>query len=135
MVCAKYAKRYLNKKQVNQLPPKIQKECSHPGCHKLTIERYCPECQEKYGKQEQKDYDRRRGNAAFRGYNSQWQKYSKRFLAQENNQFCKICGRLAECVDHIIPPKSRNDPLFWDKTNHQSLCISCNSKKGRKILK
>ena len=48
--------------------------------------------------------------------------------------------REATVVDHITPHKGNKD-IFWDESNHQSLCIRCHNKKtatkdggfGRKI--
>jgi len=106
-----------------KMPPKIKKECSHPGCHELTIERYCPECQEKYGKQEQKAYDKRRGSSASRGYGSRWSKASKAFLSKPENQFCVLrlpgCTGIADTTDHIDPVDGPNDPKFWNRDNWQ----------------
>lgn len=94
----------------------------------------CEECKPK----EQRFWDKRRGSAHQRGYDSRWQKYSRAFLARPENQFCKLglpgCTEFAECVDHVKPPKDKNDPLFWDKDNHQPACIHCNSVKGRKEI-
>ncbi len=69
-------------------------------------------------------YDRYRGSAASRGYNSKWNKERDRFLNE--NPLCVECMKEkrikpATVVDHRIPHKG--DPvLFWDKTNWQGLC-------------
>jgi 5-methylcytosine-specific restriction endonuclease McrA len=85
----------------------------------------------------QQQEDKRRGSAKERGYDYKWYRYSQWFLKQPGNQFCKIkgprCKTLAKCVDHIQPPKSKDDPLFWDKNNHQAACIECNSWKGDRV--
>ncbi|KXG42866.1 HNH endonuclease [Tepidibacillus decaturensis] len=117
------------------MPNRPLKPCSYPGCTNLTRERYC----EKHKKQEQKRYDEHRGTAAQRGYDWRWQRYSKYFLKQPENAFCKLqfpgCTRLAQCVDHIDPPDGQNDPRFWDTNNHQAACIHCNSVKGHRYIK
>ena len=104
--------------------------CSHPGCPVLVREGKC----EKHAKREQKEYDKRRGSAHQRGYTYRWSMYSKAFLANPDNVFCKLqlpgCTNLAECVDHIDPPDGPDDPRFWNTKNHQSACIHCNSAKG-----
>ncbi len=76
-------------------------------------------------------YDARRGNSAQRGYDRQWRKYRKRFLA--NNPLCVGCeevGRVtaAKVVDHIIPHRG-NRQLFHDPANHQALCTRCHNIK------
>lgn len=66
---------------------------------------------------------------AERGYGSKWQTYRKRFLAE--NPLCCYCleqGRVtaAKVVDHIAPHRG-DQRLFWDVSNHQSLCSPCHS--------
>lgn len=43
-------------------------------------------------------------------------------------------GKLTEAkhVDHILPVSGRDDPLFWDVSNHQPLCHACHSQKTAK---
>lgn len=114
------------------MPSKPMKMCTKPGCPNLTKERYCPE----HAKEDTRAADQRRGSAAQRGYGYRWQQYSKWFLRQPDNVFCKLqlpgCNNLAGCVDHIDPPNGPSDPRFWDKKNHQAACIHCNSVKGRR---
>ena len=112
------------------------KFCAWSGCSELVQggTRYC----EKHAKLSQQQADERRGSANERGYTSRWNRYSKAFLKKPENQICKLqlpgCTMVAKCVDHIIPPKGANDPLFWDKSNHQGACIHCNSVKGNRIM-
>ena len=113
---------------------KSLKFCSHAGCRNLTHDKYCEEHAHELVEERKKDWHRG-GTAAKRGYNYRWSKYSKWFLQQEGNQFCKLhlddkCAIMAQCVDHIKPPKGADDPLFWDTSNHQPACIHCNSVKG-----
>ena len=75
-------------------------------------------------KEQRKEYDRQRGTATQRGYNSRWVRYSKQYrLAHPLCVECYKEGKLtpATCVDHIIPHKG-DMKLFWDPDNHQSLC-------------
>ena len=98
--------------------------CRHPGCAGLGTERgYCPA----HKKEKAKLEDLRRGSAASRGYNYRWQKYVKYYI--NNHPLCVKCKAPADTVDHIIPIKGQDDPLFWDPDNHQSLCIPCHSAK------
>ena len=64
-----------------------------------------------------------------RGYDRRWERYRSWFLRQPKNIMCVGCGNVAEEVDHIRPPKDRNDPLFWVESNHQPLCHECHSIK------
>ena len=109
-----------------------KRTCNHPGCSVLVDSGYC----EKHKKQDQRQRDQRRGTAHERGYTYRWQKYGKLFLSNPDNVFCKLqlpgCDNLADCVDHINPPDSPNDPRFWDPRNHQGACIHCNSAKGHR---
>ncbi len=61
-----------------------------------------------------------------------WQRAAKEFLAEPENQVCKLCGcAIATQVDHIIP--HRGDPkLFWDRNNCQGACRPCHSRKTRR---
>lgn len=108
--------------------------CKKIGCNKLVSSGYCNE-----HKHLEKQRDRDRGTAFERGYNYRWRQYSKWFLKQPGNQLCKLklddgCKYIAECVDHIVPHNG-NQQLFWDRNNHQSSCIHCNSVKGNRTVK
>lgn len=79
-----------------------------------------------YKSQEQRkaDYDKTRGTAHQRGYNSRWRKRREGYLKE--NPLCVVCLKEyrpvpANIVDHVIPHKG-NQTLFWDETNWQSLC-------------
>jgi 5-methylcytosine-specific restriction enzyme A len=102
--------------------------CSYPGCPLLTDKGRC----EKHRKQERKQIDERRGSAHSRGYTSRWAKYSKARLAQY--PLCVMCNAeghtvAATCTDHIKAHKGDME-LFWDPTNHQSLCKHHNDSKA-----
>ena len=121
----------------NAMPRRPRVPCNYPGCHELIEagQRYCA----RHKRQEQKRYDDKRGTAAQRGYGSRWRRYSKWFLRQPGNQICKLrlddgCAFMADCVDHIKPPNGKDDPLFWEPSNHQASCIHCNSVKGRRAI-
>jgi 5-methylcytosine-specific restriction protein A len=119
------------------MPQKSFRICSHLGCPELTRERYCEKHKDD-GKQEQREYDKRRGSSSKRGYNSKWNRDSKRFLEKADNQFCYIrgprCTEFADCKEHIIPPKDKDDPLFDNPLNHAPGCIACNSWKGHRTI-
>ena len=89
-----------------------------------------------------RQYDRDRGSARKRGYDSQWEKARATFLARPENQFCRKCmergllnpgtfrmdgtpqtnpRRMHLVVDHIVPHRG-DRRLFWDTSNWQPLC-------------
>lgn len=124
--------------------------CNAPCCPNLTRGKYCTEHQYLQDEEEQKraEFFKTRGrrnnyghklNSRQRGYTARWDKYSKWFLSKPENQLCALrlddkCAKVAQCVDHITPPKGAKDPLFWDYQNHQPACIHCNSVKGHKSM-
>lgn len=117
---------------------KANKFCAYPGCSNLTQGKYCTEHADEEKKQ-RAEQDKRRGSSRERGYSYRWDKYSKWFLSQPGNQFCKLhlddgCNIIAECVDHIQAHNGPGDPLFWEKSNHQSSCLRCNTIKGRRTI-
>jgi 5-methylcytosine-specific restriction protein A len=78
----------------------------------------------------------KRSTPADRGYNARWRRYSTEY--RNRNPLCVECmkrGKLTPviggmgCVDHIVPVTGPDDPLFWDESNHQSLCHTCHSRK------
>ena len=69
-------------------------------------------------------YERDRGSAAERGYDSKWRKARTAFLAEY--PLCIMCeaqGRVAAAsvVDHIKPHRG-DHALFWARSNWQPLC-------------
>lgn len=124
------------------MPTKSKRLCQHPGCSNLTAGRFCPahaDDETALRKQQAQGEDRRRGTAAQRGYTARWARYAKAYLARPENKFCALhlddgCAGVAQCVDHIIPPASPEDPLFWEGGNHQPACIHCNSVKGKRTI-
>lgn len=74
--------------------------------------------------QQNRTYDRHRGSARERGYDSRWDKARRTFLSR--HPLCVMCERegrvtAATVVDHIIPHRG-DQKLFWDTGNWQSLC-------------
>ena len=61
-------------------------------------------------------------------YGWRWQRY--RMAQLRSNPLCQFCydrGLIvpAVVVDHIVRHQGHTDPLFWDTSNHQSLCKRC----------
>lgn len=121
--------------------------CAWQGCNNICTNKYCTEHAEAGEERDREKakahfqrYDKERGTATFRGYNSKWARYSKWFLSQPENKMCALrldagCAMIAQCVDHIDPPDNARDPRFWDYENHQPACIHCNSLKGHRKMK
>jgi 5-methylcytosine-specific restriction protein A len=111
------------------MPHAAPHPCIYPGCTVL-IDSGDSRC-EKHRIKEQKEYHRRRGSSASRGYGGKWRVARKEFL--KRNPFCTECQnkgilKAATVVDHIIPHKG--DPgLFWDELNWQALCKKCHDSK------
>jgi 5-methylcytosine-specific restriction protein A len=83
-----------------------------------------------------------RGTFHQRGYTVEWVKYRAQWLRahplcgdresgpSKEHSKCLSEGlhRAATDVDHIVPHRGDNK-LFWERSNHQSLCHQCHSIK------
>jgi 5-methylcytosine-specific restriction protein A len=105
--------------------PRAPKQYCLGGCRRLVERGRCKDCSRK---QEQE-----RGSANDRLYDYRWQRYSRERLKQ--HRLCVDPDKrhpdqvvLATCTDHIVPHKG-DTRLFWDESNHQSLCDGCHSFK------
>ncbi len=77
-------------------------------------------------------YEQQRGSARDRGYTTAWDKYSKQRLREHPLcVHCKARGKIikADVTDHIKPARYFPE-LFWEPTNHQSLCTQHNVSKA-----
>jgi len=106
------------------VPSKPPHPCAHPGCPKLTFERFC----EEHAKAEARRYNRYdRDPASKKRYGHQWQKVRARFLTA--NPLCVEClargiATPASEVHHILP-LSRGGT--HDEDNLMALCKPCHS--------
>lgn len=113
------------------------RHCAAPGCAAIVARGRCPA--------HAQEQDVARGTAQARGYDSRWAAYSKAFrrahplcgqrhdgTLDPTHSRCLQHGQLtpAECVDHIVP-LSRGGARY-DPSNHQSLCLACNTAKGNR---
>lgn len=96
--------------------------CRFPGCGALTREGWCP-------RHKPKEKPRSPESAAWR----RW--YSLKIWTEDlrpgqlwREPFCCKCGRRATDVDHIRDHKG-DWALFTARSNLQSLCHSCHSRK------
>ncbi|HBN84234.1 MAG TPA: hypothetical protein DDZ89_10345 [Clostridiales bacterium] len=105
------------------IPWKPKSICSNPGCNELTHDRYCS--------RHKRGVSKGRNNINSKIYNNRWRKAIKTYLKDNPPRaHCEKEDRLTPTteVDHIIP-KCRDMKLFCDKSNWQSLCKKCHSKK------
>lgn len=108
-------------------PYAAKRPCTYPGCRALTDSGRCQD----HAIQEKNELDRRRGNAAARGYGHRWRIASRDYLAR--NPPCVECLKARRIVpaavtDHVVP--AQGDPgLFWNQGNWQALCKRCHSRK------
>jgi len=110
------------------MPVAPKRPCAQPGCPALVDRGRCPAHQKAAYKADREA----RGSAAQRGYDARWRRYREWYLNQ--HPLCAMCekeGRVtaAVIVDHVVPVQSKDDPRFYDETNHQGLCVRCNAIK------
>ena len=109
------------------MPTRPKRPCNHPACPNLG----CTDPAHVHRNSRQ--YDRSRGNAASRGYDSAWSRFAARY--RDANPLCAIAKRegrveAAEHVDHIIPLDIWRGGKF-DGANLQPLSNSAHSAKTR----
>ena len=111
------------------MPYRPNVPCRHPGCSALVPpgQKYC-EAHKPLHPEEARP-------SAKRGYNSQWERESKRYL--QAHSLCVRCMAKdppryvkATVVDHIVPHRG-DQKLFWDRSNWQPLCKRCHDQKTR----
>lgn len=110
--------------------------CAHPGCRELTRTGYCD-------RHRPKDQARRSAVAAdwHRWYTLPIWTNDLRPSQLLREPFCRECARRAVAedlphlrriratdVDHVVPHRG-NWQIFTDRSNLQSLCHSCHSRK------
>ena len=108
------------------MPSKLAKPCAEYPCPELVQGTRCARHQVAVDRA----VDRNRASAAQRGYGAGWREYRRVYLVTYPD--CAICGEKATDVDHIRPVTGRDDPAFWNQSNHQALCHSCHSRKTAK---
>ena len=83
----------------------------------------CPQC----AKQSTKRYDKEKRDKTLAKFyaSAKWKKVRDLQLKQE--PLCRMCGRPATLVDHIV--EIRDGGAKLDFSNLQSLCHSCHNKK------
>lgn len=120
------------------MPTRAASSCRVTGCPEPAARKgFCRQ----HRQRNLEDEDIKRGTAQQRGYTHDWAMTSKAFLSQPGNEFCRdpfgthgARKVWAECTDHIRPPAGPDDPLFWEPSNWQPLCLSCNSIKSSNVV-
>ncbi len=105
------------------MPLKPKTICNYPGCSNLSYGSHCDK--------HRKEIKAARNKRHAKYYNRQWQKARAIYLrAHPLCVHCEEAGRLTPAteVDHIIPHRG-DKALFWDRSNWQSLCKRCHSRK------
>jgi 5-methylcytosine-specific restriction endonuclease McrA len=119
----------------------ISKPCPRPHCGRLIPlgATYCP----RHQAERDRALDAQRKSASARGYDWRWAQYSQRWLRRfpwcgqrrdgklyDEHSACVRAGMQvrAAITDHIR--SLRDGGAMFDPANHQSLCVSCNTRKG-----
>ena len=84
----------------------------------------CP-CQVRRDRERKARFDAKRPSARQRGYDGRWDQERAAFL--EVNPTCRRCSTPATVVHHVRPHRG-DMRLFWDRSNWQSLCVTCHSR-------
>lgn len=112
------------------MPIRPMRTCATPGCPALVERGHCPT----HTKEQSREDIRHRGSARARGYDTRWDKASRRHRAQEPRcAHCILEGRRGivmgrTVVDHVIPHRG-NEILFNDPANRQTLCLDHHGRK------
>lgn len=116
---------FMQRIEVEHMPKKPKRPCSHPGCPNLTDGRFCEEHEklanenyEKYGRN--KDSKRRYGRA--------WKRIRDKYVSQ--HPFCDVCyanGILVE-TEEVHHKKPLSEGGTHERDNLIALCKSCHSR-------
>jgi 5-methylcytosine-specific restriction endonuclease McrA len=71
-------------------------------------------------------FDRKRPNSSQRGYDREWEREAKAYLAQPENRRCARCGAPSTVVMHVISIRQRPD-LRMVRSNWKPGCQRCNA--------
>jgi 5-methylcytosine-specific restriction endonuclease McrA len=77
-------------------------------------------------RESRKRFDAKRQNSSQRGYNREWEKEAKAFLARPENRTCARCGDPATVVMHIRSIR-RAPHLRMEPSNWRPGCKRCNA--------
>lgn len=111
------------------MPSRPPSACRRPGCPGLVRAGVCSVCGPLV-RRSRVEHDERRGTAHERGYDARWRRLRTAHMAAE--PLCRMCGKLADLVDHITPILDGGAVL--DDNNLQSLCKACHAVKSARDL-
>lgn len=96
------------------------------GCaHVIASGQRCP-CQIRRDAERNRRAEAKRPPARARGYDSEWERKAKEFLAEPGNKRCE-CGNPATLVRHVISIRKRPD-LRLARSNWKPGCRWCNAR-------
>ena len=108
--------------------PRPKRPCLHAGCPRLTPGTYCPT--------HRTAVERARHNPEYD--TPRWRRLRKKVIDKHRASFGYLCpgyetpphltDRMS--ADHIVPLDKGG--AMYDEANVQALCVSCNSRKGRR---
>jgi 5-methylcytosine-specific restriction protein A len=107
-----------------------KRPCAQPGCCGLVEFGYCPAHAPRTAEY-RKRYDHQRGSSTKRGYDGDWKRFRKAFLA--DNPHCADCRERkretpSTCVHHEL--KIRTHPhLRLVRSNCRALCKPCHDRR------
>jgi 5-methylcytosine-specific restriction protein A len=104
----------------------IKRPCARPGCAELVSRGYCEPHKREAAEARWQALDRWRGSSRARGYDANWERFRKWFLAR--HPFCADCERLATEVHHVQKVKDRRD-LKLVEANCMALCKADHTKR------
>ncbi|WP_132533823.1 HNH endonuclease signature motif containing protein [Rhizobium sp. PP-F2F-G48] len=103
-----------------------------PSCLKSVPHGIRCECQIRATRERNARHDARRPSPRDRGYDADWRRESRTFLAEHPNCAMPGCGKPASVVDHIVSirlaPHRRMDRRNW-----QPLCAPCHSSTKQRL--
>lgn len=111
--------------EVEHMPKKPKRPCSHPGCPNLTDGRFCEE-HEKLANQNYEKYGRNKNSK--RRYGRAWKRIRDKYVSQ--HPFCEACyekGILVE-TEEVHHKKPLSEGGTHERDNLIALCKSCHSR-------
>jgi 5-methylcytosine-specific restriction endonuclease McrA len=104
------------------MPVRAPRVCGHCGGVHKSGER-CPKAAAA-ARERKARHDAQRPTARERGYDSEWEKARREYLAAYPS--CRRCGGRATVVDHVVSIRTAPHRRL-DRTNFQALCTPCHS--------
>jgi 5-methylcytosine-specific restriction protein A len=104
----------------------IKRPCLQPGCASLVARGYCDQHKRAVDMRRWEALDRNRGSSRERGYDRNWERFRKWYLAR--HPLCVDCGLLANEVHHVRKVKT-NPGLKLSESNVMPLCKDCHTKR------